>query len=419
MASAMGARWWKWLAGMLAIGLALALATLAADRLHSRPLGEAEFRDGTGSDRPAEDEGSGSGMIEEVGPWGRLRIVPFWLAVDEDQITRMPWYQFAVCPVQYPPWGFPGWSRERLDAFLLQPAFDGAVRTALASLARCVPEGCMITPTLELARQLGSEARSEIYRVQFDNDVSPWPGLTILRDPVNLKSWLEESQLDPALQEEVRRRTYNLGGSVAFSDVPLLCVMLKDEQGHQDMIRAWFFTRALMVKLRLNPGDDLEAIGKYWQRNTRRDVMPLLKAGAHVKGGVSIDVSYLLPRPVRGLLNSFPLDAEAQENCFWTAKQFNEGEAVGAFSDAEAEGTWPGPDYREVPEEDMSLGDVLTWRRASGRLLHVAVHIAADVFLTKNGTNLAKPWVLMTRKDLDRLYGFRAVKVLAYRRIER
>lgn len=355
------------------------------------------------------DEALGPNVVVADGPWGRLRVLEFWLAPEEEAIDS------SLCGTTYPPWTFPGWSRQDLRAFLAQPGFDQKTRAELDALTTCHPQGCSIAPTLLVAESLSTEARAAIYSVQLRQPDSPWLAATVRRKAGNVASWLEQAGLDESARRQVLALGYPEGDSLAFSDLPLLCSRAADDPARGRLIRAWFFTRALLVKLRVQPQDNITAIEEYWSQERRIDLLPLLRAAAGVEGGMSIDITYLLPATTRRYLNTFPLAGAPPYDCHWTSMNFGRIEPDEGMVNFEGVRERLKSEYDEVPFRNLRKGDVVFWIDSRNLAVHSAVYLAADIFFTKNGRSALQPWVLSWRKDLDRLYHFEGT----YRRVYR
>jgi hypothetical protein len=57
-------------------------------------------------------------------------------------------------------------------------------------------------------------------------------------------------------------------------------------------------------------------------------------------------------------------------------------------------------------EPPFEFGDVLMFLNGQGNAIHSCVYIADDIVYTKNGENIASPWLLMKIGDVQRVYSY-------------
>jgi hypothetical protein len=61
------------------------------------------------------------------------------------------------------------------------------------------------------------------------------------------------------------------------------------------------------------------------------------------------------------------------------------------------------------------LGDILVFVDKNENALHSCVFVADDIVFTKNGNNLATPWILMTLEDLSKIYTAGGISIAGWR----
>jgi hypothetical protein len=154
----------------------------------------------------------------------------------------------------------------------------------------------------------------------------------------------------------------------------------------------------------VGPNDDVDRLVKYWAKGGReKRVRPMLESIAHLPGGDTIAVPYLLPGSARLRLYSFP-DAtqypiEAREDCFFTSLNFFNRYADEKYLDKNNSRQALQNEYAVV-SGPPTYGDLITLINGNGDAVHIAVFIAEDIVFTKNGVNTLQPWVLMRMDDM-------------------
>ena len=122
----------------------------------------------------------------------------------------------------------------------------------------------------------------------------------------------------------------------------------------------------------------------------------------------SIDVINLLPPFARNHLYRYPalsagdLNKPAVVDCLWTSLNFFLENPDNRFLAAAVALKTLKEDYRVV-ENDFELGDIVAFLDDVGNIFHVAVYVADDLVLSKNGASRMAPWVLMS---LDNVKGY-------------
>jgi hypothetical protein len=180
-------------------------------------------------------------------------------------------------------------------------------------------------------------------------------------------------------------------------------MQVPDETEHRAITKALSRRTGLLVKLRVRPDSDLEALTKYWAPGGRaKDVGALLESLTKVSGGTTIDISHLLPGFARMRLNTFPkppaTPEEIQPDCYWTAMNFFKNPPDAPYVNDAVWRQELAENYTQA--EHPTFGDLLFLVQADGVPQHAAVFIADDVVFTKNGGNQRQPWLLMKVEDM-------------------
>ena len=133
-------------------------------------------------------------------------------------------------------------------------------------------------------------------------------------------------------------------------------------------------------------------------------VRSLIKSVASEPDGGWLDIVHLLPPQPRQLLNSFSLAFAPRRDCLWTSGNFWNQLPDDRFLDKEFLLGWLQTKAEPVTADDLRIGDLILFSDERGALVHSAVHIAGNIYFTKNGVSRLKPWVLWTYEDLLREY---------------
>lgn len=326
------------------------------------------------------------------GPWGRVELVPIAIRLPETMVPEIP------LPIH--PW-ITNAGREETARMLA----DTGMNAALAERLLSTHESNALRPTVGMIRALEPGVRSRLYEA--------------LRQ-------LPENQAQRAPHRFHRRRlghrfrrlsptTFGLlaaffyerphrPDSLFLADLPSVMRLIDDRRERARLIQAVSEQESVLLRLQLDTDSDVEALAEYWGRGgRRRDLEILLDSLVDGTSSRRIDVLYLLPPFARGFLLTYPrLDNAPDRDCFWTALNF----------------FLPAPDDRlvgqrlarsmaekyELVQDELQLGDMLILWRSTGEAEHAAIFIAGDIYFTKNGNNVAMPWLFMPLSEILERY---------------
>src|SRR5690606_38074055 len=98
----------------------------------------------------------------------------------------------------------------------------------------------------------------------------------------------------------------------------------------------------LMLKLRITPDTDIEALERYWSFPGSKDIVPLLTSLKQRGTSTTLDIVHLLPRFARARLYSYPSPDEpgsmSYMDCHWTVLNFFNQEPDPRYQDIEEVG---------------------------------------------------------------------------------
>ncbi|HMJ89325.1 MAG TPA: hypothetical protein VK530_05895 [Candidatus Acidoferrum sp.] len=346
--------------------------------------------------------------------WGKLAYTPFALERPQAYFSN----ELGQAEVQ---WLFRNYSEARLTALFMSLDLSSEARAFLVDPAKWqrLPDGFRISPPPLLVRDLKPETRAKLYDV-----LASWPENS-QHNPFQFRAdgfdeWFSQSGLPPDKVELARKLTYRQGNLLLFSDGAVFSKLATPAESLA-LVRSLWRVSTFIMSVRIAPDTDANSLLQYWARGERAfSVRPLVESIARLPQGASINVADLLPPFARVRLYTFPPpdDAHAiREDCFWTAMNFFNDRPDDRFFDPKETIATLKSDYVRITDGRKEFGDVLMLFNKEGQALHMCVYIADDVVFTKNGFNVAQPYVLM---KLDEMLGWyqheRPFDVMTYRR---
>jgi len=335
------------------------------------------------------------------GPWGRLEYVPIYLECPEEFLNVR---SYEVADRR---WFFKGYTAEKLEKFLASLSLNEEQRRELSNPGKwnVTPVGIYLDPSRELRLSLAPAARRQLYPVlsEFTDIFKP-----IAIPAESFAEHFEQSGLTPETIALVRQLCYPHGSRLFLSDVALVMDTLEEYADKIRLTKTLSRKHSLLLNLRVAPGDDLDALLRYWAKaSSGKDVKPLLESISKVPGGARVSVLNLLPPQVRAQLNTFPLPSndvvEYPRDCHWTSLNFFRDPPEPRFGDPKFASETLRKDYYPVVG-DPAYGDIVCFFRPDGGIIHSAVFIADDVVYTKNGPHYIQPWMLMRLPELAERY---------------
>jgi len=414
-----------WLIGLVAVILTALWGSLSLEiiGLLAQYQGNAESEAG----RPALLAGAPNGPVPgprhpspgSSGPWGRIEYRSFSLEPPDEFVTvpraRTP--ELA--------WHFEDFTTQELRDFFARLELTDAQREHLLAPRRwtVAEESITVRPAAEMVWSLPLEARQTICAELANSPANLTYHLPFTRQRQNVATWFQRSELRPETVELVRALTYTVGNSVCFADVDMVLNKIQDPAESRRLLKTLWRQEALLMTLRIEPGDDLRALQAYWSHGPHaRNSRALLESQANSPLGGDVDVVHLLPPMPRRLLNTFAFPASTgtgmEHNCYWTAMNFFAQTPDDQCFDLQHARSRLDAEFFPVADEPR-FGDVILVARADGRIIHAANYIADDVVFTKNGGQFRRPWVLMKMDEMLAIYPSNLpLKLYAFRRKE-
>ena len=338
------------------------------------------------------------------GPWGTLRA--FGIIIEPP--VSMVDHHCETAPSE---WHFSGLPHDGLAQVFTDAELQEPDRAALLSAARCDATGCGLTPSIEQVARLSGRARDVIYRrlVSVPDDANLLP---VFRRRVSDEDAWSGPEMPAAARALIAERSFRVGKSMMFVDMPLLCRALDEtEEGRTartPVLRSLSRVPSKILQLYVSHDTNIDALVDYWGEGGRRgELRTMLESLARVPGGTWFDVTHLLPPMARARLYHFPDEAPPLRDCHWTSFNFFRDPPDDSLMQTERVNQVLSTEYEQVDGSSPRFGDVVLFVRTDGgtaTYLHSAVFVADDVLFTKNGRSPRRPWSLMRLAEVRATY---------------
>ena len=340
---------------------------------------------------------------EKSGPGGSIEALEIPLAspdgVFPDRTARL----------ESPKWVFEDCSESRLARFFsscdLRPVER---RMLLDERYWSIASNCIvISPPEQLIWSLSPRSRQQIYSVLSKNPAN-FPQCYPFRFPLQgFNQKFKDSGLPVQQVQRILALTYTNSDFLCFTDLQAVKAVLRTNE-FQELIEILYELPTYMLRLRINPDSDIEAMIKYWGKGGREKMIsPMLNALTKVPGGTVFNISYLLPPFARLRLYTYPYTwndpTAARQDCFFTSMNFFNETPDTNFFDGVYTAKVLHSDYSQI-RDAPTFGDIVTLVNATGQVFHACVYIVDDFVFTKNGVNPEQPWVLMKISDMLMIY---------------
>jgi hypothetical protein len=340
---------------------------------------------------------------EKQGPGGNIEAVEIPLAspdgVFPDRTVRL----------ESPKWFFEDCSESRLARFFSSCDLRPVERRMLLDTRywEITSNRIVISPPEQLIWSLTPQSRRQIYSVLAKNPAN-FPQCFPFRFPLHgFDQKFRNSGLPIEQVQRLLALTYTNSDFLCFTDLQAAKAVLRPSE-FQELVEILYELPAYILRLRVKPDSDVDALVRYWGKGGREKMIaPLLNALTKVPGGTVFNVSYLLPPFARLRLYTYPYTwndpTAGRQDCFFTSMNFFNETPNTNFFDGDYTAKVLCSDY--VPVRGApTFGDVVTLVNAAGQAFHACVYIVDDFVFTKNGVNPEQPWVLMRISDMLMIY---------------
>lgn len=350
------------------------------------------------------DRGAGPEPAQ-VPPWGELFVRDIKIQPPEEYLA------FELQHITPPVWIFGGQSVAQVRQLMLacgltQPEVDDTLVPARVATSK---SGTTVTPDNNLVISLSAPTRAKLY-----HELGRSPENQHMRFPFcytgnDFEEAFASNKVSAAVAATVKKLMYPRGNLQCFSDYELVLKQIPDRDEQMRLLRALSSESAVMAGVRVRPDTDTDKLLGYWAwpGGIRiKDVQPLLESLKNVSDG-RIGLVYLLPQFARQRLYTFPMPSRPGDpamDCHWSTMNFFNEVPDDRFTDPAYTVKYLETNYYQIAKP-TKYGDIILFLDGdSNNAIHSAVYLADDIVFTKNGNNMAQPWMLMHLKDLTVKY---------------
>ncbi|MCF3649373.1 hypothetical protein [Synoicihabitans lomoniglobus] len=366
---------------------------------------------------PEQQDGREGNVHVTSGRWGRLESTRVVIEPPDEAIA------FEVAVYDYTSWFFPGYTEATLDELFVRADLSPTETAYFRDASHWVIEPTLIR--LDVSKAIIVGLRPATRRLLYAA-LAVFPENLAQHSPASFRAdsseaWFAASGLTAHTLSVVRPLLYRRGDSLLFSDFLLILSDIKTPEQRELLARTLGRSQSQMVKLRLRPETDIDAVVAYWSTlQHRRNFEPMLRSLLRQSPDATVDILHLLPPTARSLLYTYApppeSENELQRDCHWTSLNFNLHEFDERYRDVALSFQAYRTEYATVTTEP-ALGDIYLFVTVDNMVVHSCVHLAGDLVFTKNGSWEGSPWVIMLLSDVMALYP--ADNPLTLRRIRR
>lgn len=278
--------------------------------------------------------------------------------------------------------------------------------------------GTIMSPTPEAVKNLPLEARQKIYSVLRKSPANFFHYNPFRLSADDLDEWLSNSGLSPENQMLFRQISWKEGNVVLFYDFQLFEHIIKNPQEKRAVAKSLSQIPALLMKLKITPQTDVDAVVKYFEKGGGLEMRSFLESLKKLPNGSSINVSFLFPSFARIRLYTYPKYQEGKKpyDCFYSAMNFFNRPPDDRFLDGDYIQQVLHSQYYNAGTNYI-FGDLIMLIEEDNKAIHMCVYIADNVVFTKNGAQELQPWILMKLPDMLKIYQTnKPLKIVAYRK---
>jgi len=362
-------------------------------------------------------DATGGPAPAQIPPWGELSVRDIRIKPPEEYSA------YELQNIVPPVWRFDGTSVDRVRQTMLSSGLTpGQVGRALVDSKVAISNGTvLVSPEGELILSFSPQTRAKFYHELARNEGNERMRFPFCFSKNEFEETFAAEKVSPATTELVRKLMYSRGAVQCFSDSEFVLQGVKDKKEQMRLLSALSSQSAVMAAVRIRPDTDIDKLLGYWARPGGirvKDVQPLLESLKGVPDG-RVSLVYLLPQFARQRLYTFPMPprpGDAAMDCHWSTMNFFNEVPDDHYND-------PGymvkcllANYYQIAAPTQ-YGDVILFLNGEGNnAIHSAVYLAGDLVFTKNGNNMAQPWMVMHLAELTAKYESDGpAKIVVYR----
>ena len=341
------------------------------------------------------------------GPWGELTYTPFTISTPDDLLP------IRSIEAEGTHWLFSGYSTDQIVALLQSTSLSPDQQRAFLSPAvmHVRADGVDLTPSNDLVLSMPDDARNKLISVLAQGPDSEGQFAVIDKNVVDQQ--FAANGVSDATTKLFKRLSYVRGDFMVVSSLPALLSRLPTYAEKVALARGLTSQRTMLLRLHVTPQSDIDALSAYWGKGCGdTDIHTILKSLTASPSGTWMNILMVMPSLPSSEIYNFqtvqdnPLNGPpVNRDCAWTALNF--------FNSV------PNPNFGKFPYVLRELqdnyekvcdapryGDVIFFSKPNGSVIHSAVYIADNICFTKNGGNVANPWMLSTIGEVSRHYSY-------------
>jgi hypothetical protein len=340
-----------------------------------------------------------------VPPWGELSVRDIKIKPPEEYLA------FELQHITPPVWNFDGQSVDRVRQVMLSSGLtqEQVSRALAANKVTVSKSNVTVNPDNDLVMSLAPQTRAKLYHELGRNTGNEHMRFPFCYSPNEFEETFAADKISPGVTALVKKLLYPRGNLQCFSDYELVLQQVGSKEEQMRLLSALSSESAVMAGVRIRPDTDIEKLLGYWAwpGGIRiKDVQPLLESLKQVPDG-RIGLVYLLPQFARQRLYTFPMPSrpgDAAMDCHWSTMNFFNEVPDDHFTDPAYTVKFLEANHYQIATP-TKYGDIVLFLDGdSNNAIHSAVYLAGDLVFTKNGNNMAQPWMVMHLKDLTTKY---------------
>jgi hypothetical protein len=336
-----------------------------------------------------------------LAPWGDLITSDVQLDPPDEYLA------FELENIRPEVWRFPGLNSDQVRAELERRGLStDQVRRAMELSQTDPSSGTSIRPDDALVLSLSTAARSKLYEFLSLTDENHYMRYPFCFPGTSFDACFSDGGIKPETLSLVRQLLYPRGEAQFFSDFPIVMRKLPAEE-RTPLLQALSRQSAVLARLHVGADTDIDKVLGYWDRGIQiKDVRPLLESLKRLPSGGTVSVLYLLPQFARQRLYTFPQPSNTDDrimDCHWSTMNFFNETPDDRFANPEYTVKYLEANYYRIARP-TAYGDLIFFLDGNGHAIHSGVYLANDILFTKNGNNIAQPWMLMRLNDVAARY---------------
>ena len=341
----------------------------------------------------------------QIPPWGELSVRDIKIKPPEEYLA------FELQHITPPAWNFDGNSVDRVRQVLLSSGLtqDEVSRTLVPAKISVSTSTVTVRPDNDLVLSLSPQIRAKLYHELGRNAGNEHMRFPFCYSGNEFDQAFAQDKISPAVTAMVKKLLYSRGDLRCFSDYELVLLQIQDKNEQMRLLSTLSSESAVMAGVRIRPDTDIEKLLGYWAwpGGIRvKDVQPLLESQKDVPDG-RVGLVYLLPQFARQRLYTFPMPTRPGDpamDCHWSTMNFFNETPDDHFTNPAYTVSYLQTNFYQIANPSK-YGDIILFLDGeSNNAIHSAVYLCDDLVFTKNGNNMAQPWMLMHLKDLTTRY---------------